>query len=284
MEWGWDHDKAPRRRPRPPPGRAAAVAQACRGNFLGSYKRHSPQDTVDSDGVRIGTVPGSSRRIGPTARFRRGDRGDGYDDMSSSADRRAGSRAGGWRSRPPPPPRSARPRAINVPFSKAVSRSGPLERARPVRRSLSLRRWPAGARQGVRSQDLIAHAIPPGHGRRLHRSGAPSVRALVAAPGFVHGLGADVVASPAFAPRRCRKWTRSKCCRPGSNLSRQPEHRHKDDQADAFRGAGPLRGSAGCAERGRAAQPDPHHRRDAGARRCRAPGGTGQLRRRLLSA
>lgn len=66
-------------------------AQACRGNFLGSYNTNiSPQDLAASDGVRIGNVKGIIQQDRANLhRFRRGDRGDGYDDMFLSAESRA---------------------------------------------------------------------------------------------------------------------------------------------------------------------------------------------------
>ena len=59
------------------------AAQACRGNFLGSYSTFiTPRDTVASDGVRIGNVLGIIQQDRANLHhFRRGDRGDGYDDM-----------------------------------------------------------------------------------------------------------------------------------------------------------------------------------------------------------
>jgi len=67
------------------------AAQACRGNFLGSYNTNiSRQDLFASDGVRIGNVKGIIQQDRANLhRFRRGDRGDGYDDMFVSAQSRA---------------------------------------------------------------------------------------------------------------------------------------------------------------------------------------------------
>ncbi len=67
------------------------AAQACRGNFLGSYTTFiSPRDTVASDGVRLGSVAAIIQQDRANLhRFRRGDRGDGYDDMFLSAESRA---------------------------------------------------------------------------------------------------------------------------------------------------------------------------------------------------
>lgn len=68
-----------------------SAAQACRGNFLGSFNTNiSPQDLVASDGVRLGTVQAIIQQDRANLhRFRRGDRGDGYDDMFLSAESRA---------------------------------------------------------------------------------------------------------------------------------------------------------------------------------------------------
>jgi hypothetical protein len=67
------------------------AAQACRGNFLGSYNTViSGQDLVASDGVRIDNVQGIIQQDRANLhRFHRGDRGDGYDDMFLSAESRA---------------------------------------------------------------------------------------------------------------------------------------------------------------------------------------------------
>jgi hypothetical protein len=67
------------------------AAQACRGNFLGSYNTFiSAQDLVASDNVRLGNVQGIIQQDRANLhRFRRGDRGDGYDDMFLSAESRA---------------------------------------------------------------------------------------------------------------------------------------------------------------------------------------------------
>ncbi len=66
-------------------------AQACRGNFLGSYSTNiSRQDLVASDGVAIRNVQGIIQQDRANLhRFRRPDRGDGYDDMFLSAESRA---------------------------------------------------------------------------------------------------------------------------------------------------------------------------------------------------
>jgi hypothetical protein len=67
------------------------TALACRGNFLVSYNTNiGPRDLVASDGVRIGNVQGIIQQDRANLhRFRRGDRGDGYDDMFLSAESRA---------------------------------------------------------------------------------------------------------------------------------------------------------------------------------------------------
>lgn len=68
-----------------------SAAEACRGDFLGSYTTNiSPRDLVASDGVRltgIGAIIQQDRAN--YHRFRRPDRGDGYDNMFLSAQSRA---------------------------------------------------------------------------------------------------------------------------------------------------------------------------------------------------
>jgi hypothetical protein len=67
------------------------AAQACGGNFLGSYNTFiSAQDLVASDRVRLGTVQAIIQQDRANLhRYRHGDRGDGYDDMFLSAESRA---------------------------------------------------------------------------------------------------------------------------------------------------------------------------------------------------
>lgn len=67
------------------------TALACRSDFLGSYNAViSRQDVFASDGLRLSSVGAILQQDRANLhRFRRGDRGDGYDDMFLSAESRA---------------------------------------------------------------------------------------------------------------------------------------------------------------------------------------------------
>ena len=67
------------------------TAQACRSDFLGAYNtRISRQDVFASDGLRLSNVGAILQQDRANLhRFRRGDRGDGYDSMFLSAESRA---------------------------------------------------------------------------------------------------------------------------------------------------------------------------------------------------
>lgn len=66
------------------------AAQACGGNFLGSYSTNiTAQDLVARDGVRLNVQGIIQQDRANLHRFHNSDRGDGYDDMFLSAESRA---------------------------------------------------------------------------------------------------------------------------------------------------------------------------------------------------